>query len=40
MWNKEKEKGKPRSRHLTLENRLMATRREVGGGMGEIGDEN
>ena len=46
MWNlrnktneqREKERGKPRNRLLTIENKLMVTRGEVGGGMGEIGD--
>ena len=40
--NKQKAKGKkrdkPRNRILTIENKLMFTRREVGWGMGEIGD--
>ena len=47
MWNlrnktnvrggKEK-RGKPRNRLLTIENKLLVTRKEVGGGMCEIGD--
>ena len=37
--NKGEKKGdKPRNRLLTIENKLMVTREEVGGGMGEIGD--
>ena len=35
---KERERHKPRNRPLTIENKLMATRGEVGGEMGEIGD--
>ena len=47
MWNlrnrtneqrRKKERDKPRKRFLTLENKVMVTRGEVGGGMGEIGD--
>ena len=49
MWNlrnktneqkgkKEREREKPRNRPLTVENKLMVTRGEVGGGTGEIGD--
>ena len=34
-----RERGKPTNRLLTIENKLMFTRREVGGAMGEIGDE-
>ena len=34
---RERERGKPRNRLLTIENKLRATRGEVGG-MGEIGD--
>ena len=33
-----RERDKPRNRLLTIENKLMVTRGEVGGGMGEIGD--
>jgi len=33
---KERERGKPRNRFLTIENKLMVTRGEVGGRMGEI----
>ena len=37
--NKEKKKeDKPKNRLLTIENKLMVTRGEVGGGMGEIGE--
>ena len=32
------ERGKPRNRLLTVENKQMVTRREVGGKMGKIGD--
>lgn len=35
---KERKRGKPRNRLLTLENTLMVTRGEVGEGMGETGD--
>ena len=35
IWAK-KERGKPRNRIFTMENKLMVTRREVGGG--EWGD--
>ena len=48
MWNlrnktkeyreKERERGKPRKRLLTILNKLMAIRGEVGGATGEIGD--
>ena len=46
VWNlrnqineqKEKERDKPRNILLTIENKLMVTRGEVGGQMGEIGD--
>ena len=48
MWNlrnktnehsgKKSERDKPRNRLLTIENKLMDTRGEVGGGMGEIGE--
>ena len=48
MWNlrnktneqrrKKREGGKPRNRLLTVENKQMVTRREVGGKMGKIGD--
>ena len=34
-----KKRGKPRNRLLTIENKLMVTGREVGGGMDEIGDK-
>ena len=33
-----RERGKLRNRLLTIENKLMVTRREVGGGMGELSD--
>ena len=33
-----RERGKPRNRLLTVENNLMVTRREVGGGVGKIDD--
>ena len=32
------ESDKPRNRLLTIENKLMATRGEMGGGIGETGD--
>ena len=35
---KERERGKPRHRCLTIENKLMVTKGEVSGGMNEIGD--
>ena len=35
---KERERGKPKNKLLTVKNTLMVTRREVSGGMGEIGD--
>ena len=35
-----KERGKPRNRLLTIENKLMVAREEVGGRMGKIGDGN
>ena len=48
MWNlrnktkeqseKERQTAKPRNRLLTIEIKLMVTRREVGGEMGEIGE--
>ena len=34
-----KERGKPRTRLLTLQNKLMVIREEGGGGMSEIGEE-
>ena len=38
-WAKGKrERDKPRNRLLTTENKLMVTKREVGGGMGEKSD--
>ena len=37
---KKREREKPGNRLLTLENKLMATRREVSGGMGEIKEDN
>ena len=43
MWNlrnkTHEQPGKPRNRPLSIENQSMVTRREVGGGMGELGDE-
>lgn len=33
-----KKTGKPRNRLLTVKNKLMVTRGEVGGGLGEIND--
>ena len=33
-----RDKYKPRNRLLTIENKLVFTRGEVGGSMGEIGD--
>ena len=47
MWNlrnktnkqrEKKKRDKSRNRLLTIENKLMVTRGEVGGGMGETGD--
>ena len=47
MWNlrnktneqrEKREGGKPKNRFLTIENKLMVTRREVGGRTGETGD--
>ena len=46
MWNLRNEKSEQRKKKqretrnklLTIGNKLMVTRREVGGGMGEIGD--
>ena len=44
MWNlrdktkEQRKRDKPRNRFLTIENKLMVTRGEVGGEMGEIGD--
>ena len=35
---REREKGKPRKRLLTIEKKLMTTRGEVDGGMSEIGE--
>jgi len=35
---REIERDKPRNKLLTTENKLMVTRGEVSGGMGEIGD--
>lgn len=34
-----REGGKPRNRHLTIENKVVVSRREVGRGMREIGEE-
>lgn len=36
---KDREKDKPRNRFFTIENKLMFTRGEVCGQVGEIGDE-
>ena len=36
--NKKRERDKPRNRLLTIENKLMVTRGEEGGEIGEIGD--
>ena len=33
-----KERDEPRNRFLTLENKVMVTKAEDGGGMGEMGD--
>ena len=44
MWNlrnktnEQRKKSKPKNRLLTIENKLMVTRREVGGGMDETGE--
>ena len=38
VTRKEKEKGKPRNRLLTIENKLMVTRGEVGGRGGDTGE--
>ena len=44
LWNRtnkqkgKKKKDKSRNRLLAIENKLMVTRGEVGGGMGEIDD--
>ena len=35
-----RERDEPRNRFLTLENKVMVTKAEGGGGMGEIGDGN
>ena len=35
---REREGGKPGNRLLTVENNLLVIRREVGGGMSEVGD--
>ena len=48
MWNLETkqtqgqkmQRGKPKDRLLTTENKLMVTSKEVGGVMGEMGDKN
>ena len=37
MSKGKRERGKPRNRFLTVENKLMVTRGEVGGEMSEIG---
>ena len=37
---KVRDKGKPRNRLLIIENKLMVTRGEVDGRMGEIGERN
>lgn len=36
---KKRERGESRNRLLAIENKLMVRRGKVGGGMGEIGDE-
>ena len=38
LTNLKKKREKPKNRPLTIENKLMVTRGEVGGGMGEISD--
>ena len=38
-FNRKKKKPKQKNRFLNIENKLVVTRGEVGGGMGEIGKE-